>query len=118
MAYKNTVKTQSNYDAEYWRLTEWTINRIRQGGEASAVFRLYRDKASAYAGASPVTEQVAKLRLSHDHFQEVFGSGRDQSKTDQELIYIAAADYGVNSDFGDMNETTKLKDLFTKAMKD
>lgn len=100
MAYKKKVATNSGYHAEYWRLTEWSVNRVRQGGEALATFRVYRDKDSALASAMPASHQVAKLKLTGEDFATVFGPSRDETKTDQALLYEAADKIGVICDFG------------------
>lgn len=117
MAFQKQIRTNAGYDAQYWRLTEWHVNRLKQGGEVIATFRPYRDKAAADGGAHPASDQVAKLRLSDDSFTRYFGGNRDQAKTDQQIIYEAAAAEGVTSDFGDFDESTKRRALFKSAAK-
>lgn len=107
MAYNEQITTSSGYTADYWRLSEWTFNKLR--GEVKATFRVYKDAATAAAGNLPASEQVAKIHLAGDEYINIFGPTRDTNKSDQQLIYEAATDIGVNSDFGAMEPTGKRK---------
>jgi len=106
MAFTKQIITSSGYTAGYWQLSEWTFNKLR--AELRATFRVYRDAEAASAGMSPASEQVAKLRLSGEEYQAVFGPDRDFSKSDQQLIYETAKVAGVTSDFQDQDDPRKL----------
>jgi|TARA_R110000796_G_scaffold23697_9_gene67792 hypothetical protein len=115
MAYNKQITTSSGYSANYWRLSEWTFSKLRN--EVRATFRVYKDSASAADGKNPASEQVAKLQLSGDQYLQFFGEDRDFAKSDQELIYDAATELGVTSDFGSQTGDEGKKELFKDAKK-
>lgn len=115
MAYNKQITTSSGYSANYWRLSEWTFSKLRN--EVRATFRVYKDSESAASGKNPASEQVAKIELSGDEFLRFFGSDRDFAKSDQELIYDAATELGVRSDFGAQSGYDGKRELFKDATK-
>jgi hypothetical protein len=115
MAFEQTVTTSSNYSASYWALMEWTFNRTRQ--EVQATFRVFKDQQSRDAGALPATEQVAKLRLQGEEYQRYFGDTRNRTEDDQTILYRAAEEQGINSDFGGDPDNHGKRQLFKKAKK-
>lgn len=114
MAFERTITARNGIEAGYWKLVYWWVHLLK--GEAYAEFQVFKDRDHATRGGEPVTPQVAKLRLSGIEFEVYFGEGRDQTESDQAILYRAAGEAGVISDFGEVAEDKPgRRDLFAPA---
>ncbi len=107
MAYKIDTDLKNGLRASYWKLTSWEINLL--AGEASGAFMVFVGREHAGVGGRPADQRIARVRVQGADFDAKFGSGRREGASDQEILYLAAAEIGVLSDFGAEPEPSDQK---------
>jgi hypothetical protein len=95
MAFKKTLSLPSGVSGDYIRITAFRWDRGAR--EASALFALYRDAATAAAG-QPLVPVVAKLRLEGPKFDTWLANANFGNALAR--IYQAARAEALVSDFG------------------
>ena len=95
MAFKKTISLNSGVSGEYIRVSAFRWDRATR--EASVIFALYRDAATAAAG-EPLVPIVAKLRLDGEQFDTHLGHAAPGNMLAR--IYAAARQVPVISDHG------------------
>jgi hypothetical protein len=95
MAFKISIPLSSGVSGDYIRISAFRWDRNAR--EASVIFSLYRDAATAAAG-QPLVPTVAKLRLTGAKFDEHLGGANPGNMLAK--IYQAARAEPLVSDHG------------------
>jgi hypothetical protein len=99
MALQKITYLSSGVSGNYIRISAFRWDRTTR--EASAIFSLYKDQATAQAGGSPLLPVLAKLRLGGAKFDTHLGNVALAGEADMlALIYAAAQVEDCISDFG------------------